>query len=121
MFAREAWWRKSYFTGHTSRRSRADEGQAPNPFFEKLVFAKLRAKLGGNVRYMSTGSAPISAEVMEFLRICFGTVLEGYGMTESACVISKTSEDDFTTGHVGSRPVLRDQTRRRSGDAIHAS
>jgi len=39
---------------------------------------------------------------MEFLRVCFGgTVFEGYGMTESACVISKTVEDDFTTGHVG--------------------
>ena len=51
---------------------------------------------------MSTGSAPISGEVMEFLRVCFGgIVFEGYGMTESACVISKTHALDFTCGHVG--------------------
>ena len=39
--------------------------------------------------------------MIEFLRICFGTLVEGYGMTESACVIAKTSVDDFTVGHVG--------------------
>jgi long-subunit acyl-CoA synthetase (AMP-forming) len=51
---------------------------------------------------MSSGSAPISAEVLEFLRVCFGgVVFEGYGMTESACVIAKTAASDFTTGHVG--------------------
>ena len=93
--------RKLFHWAYESKKRALMNGKAPNPFFERLVFSKLRAKLGGNVRYMSTGSAPISAEVMEFLRICFGTVLEGYGMTESACVISKTSEDDFTTGHVG--------------------
>ena len=84
-----------------SKRRALSKGQTPNALFEKVVFSKLRAKLGGRVRYMSTGSAPISAEVMEFLRIAFGCVLEGYGMTESACVISKTAQDDFTTGHVG--------------------
>ena len=39
---------------------------------------------------------------MTFLRVCFGaTVIEGYGMTESACTISMTCMDDYTTGHVG--------------------
>lgn len=51
---------------------------------------------------MSTGSAPISSEVFEFLRVCFGaTVSEGYGMTESACTIAMTRPDDATIGHVG--------------------
>ena len=88
---------------YASKKRALDEGRPPPAIWEKIVFSKLRDKLGGRVRYMSTGSAPISAEVMEFLRICFGgTVFEGYGMTESACVISKTHEDDFTCGHVGS-------------------
>ncbi|CEF99823.1 AMP-dependent synthetase/ligase [Ostreococcus tauri] len=93
---------KLFHWAYESKKRALDRGQAPNAFFEKVVFSKLRAKLGGHVRYMSTGSAPISAEVMQFLRVCFGgTVFEGYGMTESACVISKTSQEDFTTGHVG--------------------
>ena len=51
---------------------------------------------------MSTGSAPISSDVFEFLRVCFGaTVSEGYGMTETACTIAMTRPDDATIGHVG--------------------
>ena len=58
--------------------------------------------IAGHVRIMTTGSAPISTEVMEFLRICFGAaVIEGYGMTETACTITMTRPDDTTSGHVG--------------------
>ncbi|GFR46921.1 hypothetical protein Agub_g8568 [Astrephomene gubernaculifera] len=70
--------------------------------YDKLVFSKIRAKLGGELKYMISGASPISEEVMSFLRICFGaTVMEGYGMTEAACTISTTRAEDLTTGHVG--------------------
>ncbi|KAG2500825.1 hypothetical protein HYH03_001587 [Edaphochlamys debaryana] len=70
--------------------------------YDRLVFSKIRAKLGGELKYMISGASPISEEVMNFLRICFGaTVLEGYGMTEAACTISTTRAEDLTTGHVG--------------------
>mmetsp|Transcript_35882 Transcript_35882/g.79890 ORF Transcript_35882/g.79890 Transcript_35882/m.79890 type:complete len:699 (+) Transcript_35882:158-2254(+) len=70
--------------------------------YDRLVFSKIRAKVGGEVKLMTTGASPISDEVMMFLRICFGaSVMEGYGMTEAACTISITRPDDFTTGHVG--------------------
>ncbi|KAI8468294.1 MAG: hypothetical protein J3K34DRAFT_427744 [Monoraphidium minutum] len=72
------------------------------PLWDRLVFHKVRAKLGGEVKYLTTGASPISAEVMQFLRICFCcTVLEGYGMTETSCTISLTRPDDPTIGHVG--------------------
>ena len=58
--------------------------------------------MAGEVRLMTTGASPISAEVMDFLRICFGaTVIEGYGMTETACTICMTAPGDTSSGHVG--------------------
>eukprot|EP00878_Enallax_costatus_P000737 GHUV01000851.1.p1 GENE.GHUV01000851.1~~GHUV01000851.1.p1 ORF type:complete len:760 (+),score=146.74 GHUV01000851.1:92-2281(+) len=72
------------------------------PLWDRLVFSKIRDRVGGQVKYMTTGASPISAEVMMFLRVCFGChVLEGYGMTETSCTISITRVDDPTIGHVG--------------------
>jgi long-chain acyl-CoA synthetase len=78
-------------------------GGRMGPFWDRLVFSKVAAKLGGRVKYMTTGASPISPEVMAFLRVCFpgAKVLEGYGMTESSCTICLTREDDPTVGHVG--------------------
>lgn len=70
--------------------------------WDALVFSKVRARLGGRVRLLVTGASPISGEVFDFLRVCFGAdVLEGYGMTETSCVISSTAAGDPVTGHVG--------------------
>ncbi|KAL5713917.1 long-chain-fatty-acid--CoA ligase [Ranunculus cassubicifolius] len=75
---------------------------------ERLFNAAYNAKKnaiinGGRVRYMFSGASPLSPDVMDFLRVCFGCgVLEGYGMTESACVISSMQEGDNLSGHVGS-------------------
>lgn len=78
-------------------------GKNPSPMWDRLVFNKIKEKLGGRVRYMISGASPLSPDVMDFLRVCFGCrVLEGYGMTESTCVISSMDETDNLTGHVGS-------------------
>ncbi len=51
---------------------------------------------------MLTGAAPISSEVVDFLRIAFGAlVIEGYGQTETAAAISVTDINDLTSGHNG--------------------
>ncbi|KAF8401682.1 hypothetical protein HHK36_012628 [Tetracentron sinense] len=78
-------------------------GKNPSPIWDRLVFNKIRGKLGGRVRFLVSGASPLSPDVMDFLRICFGCrVAEGYGMTETSCVISCMDEGDNLSGHVGS-------------------
>lgn len=69
--------------------------------YDRVVFSKVRERLGGRVKVMTTGASPISKEVFTFLRVCFPVVLEGYGMTESSCAISLTDPTDRSMGHVG--------------------
>ena len=67
--------------------------------YDRLVFAKVRAKLGGRLRIVFTGAAPISAEVLTFARAAFGaTVMEGYGQTECAAACTLTTEGDHDPG-----------------------
>ncbi|KAF7145634.1 hypothetical protein RHSIM_Rhsim04G0205300 [Rhododendron simsii] len=78
-------------------------GKNPSPMWDRLVFNKIKGKLGGRVRLMASGASPLSPDVMDFLRVCFGChVLEGYGMTETSCVITSMEEGDNLSGHVGS-------------------
>mmetsp|Transcript_11365 Transcript_11365/g.28825 ORF Transcript_11365/g.28825 Transcript_11365/m.28825 type:complete len:526 (+) Transcript_11365:576-2153(+) len=76
------------------------EGGRWGKFWDWLVFSKLKAKLGGQVRFMVSGASPISPEVMAFLRVSFAKVVEGYGLTEVG-IVSVSELDDPTVGHVG--------------------
>lgn len=70
--------------------------------YDKLVFKKTRAVLGGNVKFQLTGSAPIDAEVLNFLKVCFCVpFLEGYGQTEGTGCEFAQDPSDSTSGHVG--------------------
>jgi len=70
--------------------------------WDKLVFSKIQSLLGGNVKYVVSGSAPISENVLEFARIVFGCqVYEGYGQTECAGSITVTLPHELKGGHVG--------------------
>lgn len=54
--------------------------QTTHAVYDKLVFNKFKAILGGRVRVMITGSAPIAKEVLNFLKIAFCCQIhEGYG------------------------------------------
>ncbi|AQK57336.1 AMP-binding protein [Zea mays] len=91
-----------YHTAYNAKRHAMINGRNPSPMWDKLVFNKIKARLGGRMRLMTSGASPLSPDVMEFLRICFGEVLEGYGMTETSCVISTMNIGDRSIGHVGS-------------------
>ncbi|KAJ3317965.1 hypothetical protein HDU76_000995 [Blyttiomyces sp. JEL0837] len=77
-------------------------GAIASPFWDALVFRKVRAALGGRIRIITSASAPISADVVKFLKIAFGCpVFEGYGQTESAGAATTTLSGDRDSGHVG--------------------
>ncbi|KAI9003599.1 hypothetical protein BC832DRAFT_559366 [Gaertneriomyces semiglobifer] len=77
-------------------------GYTTHMFWDNVVFSKVRARLGGRVRLMMTGAAPISADVIDFLRICFScVVIEGYGQTETAGGSAVTDIRDTSSGHIG--------------------
>jgi long-chain acyl-CoA synthetase len=88
-------------TGFSSKRSNLTS-TTKHFFWDALVFGKVRARLGGRVRMMLSGSAPLLPEVMEFLRVAFGCeVCEGYGQTETSAGATITDIGDYSIGHVG--------------------
>ncbi|PFH50070.1 hypothetical protein AMATHDRAFT_61830 [Amanita thiersii Skay4041] len=78
-------------------------GDATHPLWDKIVFRKIQAVLGGRLMLVTSGSAPISSDVMDFLKIAFACeVDEGYGLTENCATCAKTLPNDATgSGTVG--------------------
>jgi long-chain acyl-CoA synthetase len=63
----------------------------------------VQAALGGQVKFVASGSAPITTDVLNFLRVSFACeVVEGYGLTETAACCTRTWPSDLTAaGSVG--------------------
>lgn len=70
----------------------------------KLVFSKIYNKFGGRIRYFVSGGAPLSPEIIKFLRFANLTILEGYGLTETAAPCSLNPLSKQVPGTVG-RPL----------------
>ncbi|MFF5936382.1 AMP-dependent synthetase/ligase [Streptomyces sp. NPDC012508] len=69
--------------------------------FDKLVFSKLRAVLGGRGEYAISGGAPLGERLGHFFRGIGFTVLEGYGLTESCAATAFNPWDRQKIGTVG--------------------
>ncbi|XP_069468719.1 long-chain-fatty-acid--CoA ligase 4 isoform X2 [Ambystoma mexicanum] len=72
------------------------------PLCNMLLFKKVKALLGGNVRMMLSGGAPLSSQTQRFMNICFCCPIgQGYGLTETCGAGSITEVADYSTGRVG--------------------
>ncbi|MGH0151058.1 UNVERIFIED_CONTAM: hypothetical protein FKN15_022948 [Acipenser sinensis] len=72
------------------------------PLCNMLLFNKVKALLGGNVRMMLCGGAPLSPATQRFMNICFCCpVGQGYGLTETCGAGTITEVADYSTGRVG--------------------
>jgi long-chain acyl-CoA synthetase len=69
--------------------------------FDKLVYSKLRAAMGGQVRWAVSGSAPLGDRLGHFFRGINVTILEGYGLTETTAATTVNRPDAIRIGTVG--------------------
>ena len=69
--------------------------------FDVLVYKKLRAAMGGRVKYAVSGGGPLGARLGHFYRAIGLTVLEGYGLTETTAPVSIGRPDNLRIGKVG--------------------
>jgi long-chain acyl-CoA synthetase len=87
-------------------RAASDDGAAPgqalrlrHALFDRLVYAKLRAAVGGNVAYAVSGGGPLGERLGHFFHGAGITILEGYGLTETsaAAVVNRPSRNKIGT------------------------
>jgi long-chain acyl-CoA synthetase len=75
--------------------------KAKHAVFDKLVYGKLRAALGGNCRAAISGGAPLGARLGHFYRGVGLTIYEGYGLTETSAAVTVNRVDGLKVGSVG--------------------
>jgi long-chain acyl-CoA synthetase len=75
--------------------------RAKHALFDRLVYGKLRAALGGNCRAAVSGGAPLGARLGHFYRGVGLTIYEGYGLTETSAAITVNQIDAVKVGSVG--------------------
>jgi long-chain acyl-CoA synthetase len=89
-----------------SRRRQAREAIPPllalqHRIADRLVYSKVRARLGGRLRLANSGGAPLSRDVMELFAALDLPIYEGYGLTECTTACSVNRPDAFKFGSVG--------------------
>ncbi|HEV7812934.1 MAG TPA: AMP-dependent synthetase/ligase [Leifsonia sp.] len=82
--------------------------------FDRLVYSKLRAAMGGRVKFAVSGSAPLGSHLGHFFHSLGIKILEGYGLTETTAPATVNLPDKFKIGTVG--PALPGVSIRLADD-----
>jgi long-chain acyl-CoA synthetase len=70
--------------------------------WDTLVFAQVKARLGGRIRVILSGSAPLQPEIHDFLKVTMSCpVIQGYGLTETCAASNLQHVSDQRSGNVG--------------------
>ncbi len=77
---------------------------APMALFRRVAFARITALFGSRLRYLISGGAPLPREIFEFFAAAEVPIVEGYGLTEAAPVVSVNLTGRTRPGTVG-RPL----------------
>jgi long-chain acyl-CoA synthetase len=68
---------------------------------DRVVYSKIRARLGGNLRLIACGSAPLSIDIARFFHAAGISVCEGWGATETSAPVTINVPHDYRLGSVG--------------------
>eukprot|EP00123_Amoebidium_parasiticum_P013939 comp22236_c0_seq1/m.32797 comp22236_c0_seq1/g.32797 ORF comp22236_c0_seq1/g.32797 comp22236_c0_seq1/m.32797 type:complete len:688 (-) comp22236_c0_seq1:594-2657(-) len=95
--------RKLFFYAMEQKRNMMRRGIVTNKtLWDRLVFAKIQSALGGKLRGIVSGAAPLSPPVLDFFRCTMGCfVVSGYGLTENGAAACVTLPGDVAVDHVG--------------------
>jgi len=112
-FSKQAIYRWALFVGRRHMREIL-AGKVPNSpdwkLANRVVYSKVRARLGGNVEFFVSGGAPLGRELAEWFATIGICIYEGYGLTETSPVIALNSPRAHKLGAVG-RPLANVEVR----------
>lgn len=96
------------------RRKQQGKGTLPlevqHKIAEKLVFSKIREKMGGRLRLLVSGGAALADEINEYFLALGINVIQGYGLTEASPIVSANREDENEIGTIG-KPLFNVQVK----------
>ncbi|VDP84485.1 unnamed protein product [Echinostoma caproni] len=98
--------RVSFLTGYLFRfaydyKCRRIHGGFPSFLVDRLIFRRVRSLMGGRIRYIVSGGAPLSEDSQLFANICLAPIVQGYGLTETSSAGALMECGDLRCNHVG--------------------